>query len=165
MKPTSLPSVVPARSRDMPKSIVASSFDFTLPFAYVFHTHSRFGFLIRLTSPSSPLIRWLAIAVLWIITPLSYLFVLWHLITLIPSLTPYGPAQQGALRIIDYIILAYCCIEIPFSIYYRYLAHSIQERRHNPPYSRKFLRSVFKESLENGLNPPDDRTANPCWKG
>ncbi|KAK4705167.1 hypothetical protein P7C70_g1037, partial [Phenoliferia sp. Uapishka_3] len=94
---------------------------------------------------------WAAIAVLWSITPLCYLYVLWNLITISPTLAAGRPASHGALRIIHYIVLAYASLEIPFSIYYRYLAIKAQARRSNPQYTRKYLRDVFRRSLENGL--------------
>lgn len=89
------------------------------------------------------------------ITPLCYGYVLWTLITLAPSLAASRPASQGALRVLHYIVLAYCALEIPFSVWYRYLAWRANFLRPPPLYTRKFLRSVFKRSLENGLDPED----------
>jgi hypothetical protein len=111
------------------------------------------GFMLTLVRlPRS----WAAIAVLWVITPLSYAYVAWTVITLAPSLAASRPDAHGALGAIHYVFLAYAAFEIPFSLYYRYLAIQANARRPTPQYTRKFLRSVFKRSLENGLNPAED---------
>lgn len=82
------------------------------------------------------------------------------------------PAQHGALGVIRWVVLGYACLEgkhsilpvhrshsltlphsfaVPFSCYYRYLAWRAQARRESPRYSRQFLRTLLKRSLENGL--------------
>lgn len=78
---------------------------------------------------------------------------LWNLLTLIPALSAGHPASYGGFHILNYILLAYCALEIPFSIYYRYLAIRAQKIRKSPLYTRKFLRKLFSTSLENGLLP------------
>ncbi|KAM0751691.1 hypothetical protein T439DRAFT_300689 [Meredithblackwellia eburnea MCA 4105] len=95
---------------------------------------------------------WAAIAVLWIITPLSWLYVLWTLITLHPALSSARPASHGPLRILHYLVLAYAALEVPFSVYYRFLAWQAQALRQPPQYSRKYLRKIIMNSLENGLH-------------
>ncbi|GAA5998083.1 uncharacterized protein JCM10292_002311 [Rhodotorula paludigena] len=96
----------------------------------------------------------LAIGVVWAITPLSWIYVFYTLVTLSPSLSSARPApasSPSAFRVLHYVCLAYCCVECAFSIYYRYLAIRCQRLRPPPRHSRKFLRALFLRSLENGL--------------
>lgn len=91
---------------------------------------------------------------MWSITPLAWCYVAWTLLTLIPALQPGRPAPTHlSLEILHYLTLSYCILEIPFSIYYRALAIQANRRRTTPQYTRRFLRSVLKRSLENGLSP------------
>ncbi|KAI5481007.1 hypothetical protein MNV49_006193 [Pseudohyphozyma bogoriensis] len=53
------------------------------------------------------------------------------------------------------VVLSYCCLEVPFSVYYRYLAIKANARRASPQYTRKYLRNLLKKSLENGLGEDD----------
>ncbi|KAK4699831.1 hypothetical protein P7C70_g6424, partial [Phenoliferia sp. Uapishka_3] len=76
---------------------------------------------------------------------------LWNFFSIFTSLTASRRAPQGALSVLHYVVLAYSSLEIPFSIYYRYLANKAQVRRSNRQYTRKYLRDVFRRSLENGL--------------
>ena len=86
----------------------------------------------------------------------SHSQVIWTLITLAPLLEAGRPASRGVLRVLHYLALSYSAFEIPFSLYYRYLAIKAQARRPNPQYTRKFLRDVLRRSLANGLELEDD---------
>lgn len=87
---------------------------------------------------------------------MSYLYVLWTLLTLIPALSPGRPAPSHlSFLILHYVTLGYSALEILFSIYYRFLAIRANARRASPQYTRRYLRSVLKRSLENGLSPED----------
>ncbi|KDE03487.1 hypothetical protein MVLG_06049 [Microbotryum lychnidis-dioicae p1A1 Lamole] len=100
---------------------------------------------------------WLAIGLVWIITPLSWLYVLWTLLTLIPSLHAGRPAPSHiVLKVFHYMTLSYCAVEIPFSLYYRYLAIRANKRKKAPQASRRFLRNIIKRALENGLQNDED---------
>lgn len=98
---------------------------------------------------------WAAIGILWILTPLCYLYVLWNLLTLIPSISGGRPAQTGSLHALNIVVLIYCAIEIPFSLYHFYLIRRAQSILTPPTYSRKFLLEIFAKSLENGLEQDD----------
>ncbi|GAA6060292.1 hypothetical protein JCM10212_002933 [Sporobolomyces blumeae] len=92
------------------------------------------------------------IASLWSIAPIAFLYVVWTVVTLAPALSPYRPAPSHvALKVLHYTFLAYCACEIPFTVYYRYLA--IREQKLRPPlrHPRKVLRGLILRSLENGL--------------
>ncbi|GAA6047697.1 hypothetical protein JCM3770_001724 [Rhodotorula araucariae] len=96
----------------------------------------------------------LAIGAVWIITPLSWAYVLYTLVTLIPgarSARPAPASHPAAFRALHYACLAYCSVECLFSIYYRALAIRCNRLRPAPRHSRKYLRGLFLRSLENGL--------------
>lgn len=101
---------------------------------------------------------WMAIGVVWSITPLSWFYVLYTLITLAPPLHEGIPAPPGChvvLKIVHYVVLAYAGAEIVFSVVYRGLAIWANRRRPPPKYTRKFLRTVLKRSLEDGMSLSD----------
>ena len=93
---------------------------------------------------------------LWIVTPLCYLYVLWNLVTIAPSLYAGRPASTGVLSAFNIIVLCYCAIEIPFSLYHQYLIRQAQKIREPPVYSRRFLRQLFAKSLENGMDTEEE---------
>ncbi|GAA5949001.1 hypothetical protein JCM21900_003168 [Sporobolomyces salmonicolor] len=95
---------------------------------------------------------WFVIALLWSITPLSWAYLLWTLITLAPALRPGRPAPSHLVfKVLHYLVLSYAALEIPFSVYYRYLAWRAQQLRPPLRHSRKALRGLIVRSLENGL--------------
>ncbi|GAA5865382.1 hypothetical protein JCM1840_001549 [Sporobolomyces johnsonii] len=95
---------------------------------------------------------WFVIALLWSITPLSWAYLLWTLITLAPALRAGRPAPSHLVfKVLHYLVLSYCALEIPFSVYYRYLAWRAQQLRPPLRHSRKVLRGLILRSLENGL--------------
>ncbi|BGO88940.1 hypothetical protein NBRC10512_005694 [Rhodotorula toruloides] len=98
-----------------------------------------------------------AIAVVWSVTPLSWVYVLWTVLTsAIPALRPGRPATVApsplVFRILHYITLTYCSVECAFSIWYKWKAYQCQKLREAPTYSRKYLRGVFLRALENGID-------------
>ncbi|SCV72611.1 BQ2448_4148 [Microbotryum intermedium] len=100
---------------------------------------------------------WLGIGLIWLLTPLSWLYVLWTFLTLIPSLHAGRPAPSHVvLKVLHYMTLSYCAVELPFSLYYRYLAIRANKRRKVPQASRRFLRNIIKRALENGLQNDED---------
>ncbi|GAA5925007.1 uncharacterized protein JCM15063_005790 [Sporobolomyces koalae] len=96
---------------------------------------------------------WIVIAFLWSIVPAAFVYVLYTVLTAaVPALHPYRPAPRHvALEVVHYIFLAYCALEIPFSITYRLLARRQQRLRPPLRHSRKHLRGLILRSLENGL--------------
>lgn len=98
-----------------------------------------------------------AIAVVWSVTPLSWGYVLWTVLTsAIPALRPGRPATVApsplVFRVLHYITLTYCSVECAFSLWYRWKAYQCQRLREAPAYPRKYLRGVFLRALENGLD-------------
>ncbi|GAA6010902.1 hypothetical protein JCM11491_004592 [Sporobolomyces phaffii] len=94
------------------------------------------------------------IALLWSIVPFSFGYLAFTVLTAaIPSLHPYRPTTTPhvALKVLHYIFLAYCSLEVPFTVVYRYLAARQQRLRTPLRHTRKHLRGLILRSLENGL--------------
>lgn len=97
---------------------------------------------------------YLVIAFLWSIVPAAFLYVLYTVLTsFIPALEPYRPdsTKHTSLKVLHYIFLGYCALEIPFTGLYRWLAWRQQGLRSPLRHSRKHLRGLILRSLENGL--------------
>ncbi|KAK4048059.1 hypothetical protein OIO90_005960 [Microbotryomycetes sp. JL221] len=94
---------------------------------------------------------WLAIAVVWSLTPLSWLYTIWYLITLSPSLKQARPRSSTFLNIVETVILIFSLLECIFSIIYRIMAYKANQLRTPNQYSRQHLRRVLKRALEAGL--------------
>lgn len=102
-----------------------------------------------------------AIGVLWSITPLSYLYVIWS----VASLWFTGSASHAGhhhpthstwlsiRHVVHFLILAYAALgEVPFSVYYRYLALRANRRWTQPLERSADVRNIFKRCLETGLD-------------
>ncbi|KAM0746414.1 hypothetical protein T439DRAFT_329860 [Meredithblackwellia eburnea MCA 4105] len=109
------------------------------------------------------------IALLWSITPLSYIYVLWTLACLRWKSMTFGFNQQSqgpavTLRhAIHFLVLVYASFEIPFSIFYRYLAIKANARWNAATSNGSAggatrsdlaaIRGIFRQCLESGLEP------------
>ena len=103
-----------------------------------------------------------AIVAVWIVTPLSWAYVLWTALTQIPALSkaqPAPPSSSLVFKVLHYLTLAYTSIECLFSIYYRFLAYKCQKLRPPLRHSRKHLRQLFLSALENGTTIEDEEEA------
>ncbi|GAA5867473.1 hypothetical protein JCM3774_002914 [Rhodotorula dairenensis] len=103
-----------------------------------------------------------AIVAVWIVTPLSWAYVLWTALTQIPALSrgrPAPPSSSTVFKVLHYITLAYTSSECLFSIYYRFLAFKCQKLRPPLRHSRKHLRQLFLTALENGTTLEDEEEA------
>ncbi|GAA5911046.1 hypothetical protein JCM8208_003969 [Rhodotorula glutinis] len=111
-------------------------------------THASFHFSLAAT--------FLAIGLVWVITPLAWAYVLWTFVTLAPSLASSRPApvtsSTSPLRILHWCTFAYCVVECVFSIGYRLVAIRCNALRQPHRHGRKYLRALFLRSLENGLD-------------
>lgn len=104
-----------------------------------------------------------AIAAVWVVTPLSWAYVLWTALTQIPALRkgqPAPPSGPFAFRVLHYLTLAYTASECLFSLYYRYLAYRCQALRPPLRHSRKHLRTLFLRALENGTAIEDEEESD-----
>lgn len=99
--------------------------------------------------------RWLAIAAVWSLTPLSWAYAAYYIVTAVPELSSARPTPTTLVLVIQSIIFAFAIAEVIFSIWYRYLAIKANKLRAPPHYSRKFLRSVLRRALESGLSMED----------
>ncbi|GAA5941895.1 hypothetical protein JCM3775_004795 [Rhodotorula graminis] len=111
-------------------------------------THASFHFSLAAT--------FLAIGIVWVITPLAWAYVLWTLVTLHPKLASSRPApatsSTSPLRILHWCTFAYCVVECVFSVGYRLVAIRCNALRTPHRHGRKYLRALFLRSLENGLD-------------
>ena len=110
--------------------------------------HASFHFSLAAT--------FLAIGLVWVITPLAWAYVLWTLVTLAPALASSRPApatsSTSPLRILHWCTFAYCVVECVFSVGYRLVAIRCNQLRTPHRHGRKYLRALFLRSLENGLD-------------
>lgn len=103
-----------------------------------------------------------AIVAVWIVTPLSWAYVLWTALTQIPALSkgqPAPPSSSLVFKVLHYLTLAYTSTECLFSIYYRFLAYKCQKLRPPLRHPRKHLRQLFLSALENGTTIEDEEEA------
>jgi hypothetical protein len=94
---------------------------------------------------------------LWSITPLSWLYlagVSFNYWNILPNSFPFIAP-----------LTAYALIECIFSIYYQYLAASIQRRRPFPYHSQEFLLSVFQRSLSCSMGMPFEEARSKLFHG
>ncbi|KAK4046492.1 hypothetical protein OIV83_006018 [Microbotryomycetes sp. JL201] len=94
---------------------------------------------------------WLAIAAVWCLTPLSWLYTIWFIATCSPALARGRPTPTTLALALQSVIFVFTTAEVIFSIIYRWMAIRANRLRPPPRYTRKFLRSVLKRSLEAGL--------------
>ncbi|KAM0792916.1 hypothetical protein ACM66B_002676 [Microbotryomycetes sp. NB124-2] len=94
---------------------------------------------------------WLAIAAVWSLTPLSWLYTIWYIVTCSQTLARGRPRPTTLLLVVQTFIFVFTAAEVVFSVVYRWMAIKANRLRPPPRYTRKFLRSVLKRSLEAGL--------------
>ncbi|KAK9897587.1 hypothetical protein P389DRAFT_58697 [Cystobasidium minutum MCA 4210] len=100
----------------------------------------------------------LIVLLVWSITPLSWMYVIWRVAS---YFSPHDPSSISTsqdsnpislVRTITFrCLFGYAIIEVVFSIYYRYLMYKVQERTSFPQYSRAFLRQTLARALEDGM--------------
>ncbi|KAK4703112.1 hypothetical protein P7C70_g3102, partial [Phenoliferia sp. Uapishka_3] len=116
----------------------------------------------RVSHATGLLASLMVIGLLWSVTPLSYIYVGWTLL----AAMKWGPRNflfGGPLTIrhtLHFLILAYAaCAEIPFSLYYRYLARRANARwapSASQASDRAHIRDIFRQCLESGLDVERD---------
>ncbi|EST04692.1 E3 ubiquitin-protein ligase Highwire/Pam/Rpm-1 [Kalmanozyma brasiliensis GHG001] len=63
------------------------------------------------------------------------------------------------------VFYSYCAIEAAFSLYHLHLSQRLQRPGPRPLYGRRFLRSVFAQALQAGLEPSGEDLTNGNAKG